>query len=103
MIAAVGGFLTFLGWQEMRVKPLKIQKSLFCDESREQTRAEYAPLVQAAERRENQRLALVIQTICATGIQVSELRYITAEAVRSGRAEVSNEDKRRTIFLPAKL
>lgn len=103
MLAAVNGFLNFMGWRECAVKLLKIQKSLFCDEHRELTRAEYARLVRAAERLENERLSLVIQTICATGIRVSELRFITVEAVRSGRAEVTNKGKRRAVFLPDKL
>lgn len=103
MLAAVNGFLSWMGWRECAVKLLKIQKSLFCDESRELTRAEYARLVRAAERKKNQRLSLIIQTICATGIRVSELKFITAEAVAAGRAEVVNKGKRRTVFLPAKL
>lgn len=103
MLAAVNGFFAFLGWRGLTVKLLKIQKSPFCDEGKELTRAEYARLVRAAERRENERLALVIQTICATGIRVSELRFITVEAVRTGRAEVTNKGKRRAVFLPDKL
>lgn len=103
MLAAVNGFFAFLGWRGLAAKLLKIQKSPFCDEGRELSRAEYARLVRAAERRENERLALVIQTICATGIRVSELRFITVEAVRSGRAEVTNKGKRRAVFLPDKL
>ena len=103
MIAAVNGFLRFMGWRECAVKLLNIQKSLFCDESRELTRSEYARLVRAAEQDGNQRLALVLQTICATGIRVSELRFITVEAVQTGRAEIVNKGKRRTVFLPDKL
>ena len=71
--------------------------------SRELTREEYARLVRAAEREGNQRLSLMIQTICATGIRVSELRFFTVEAVRAGRAEVCNKGKSRTVFLPGKL
>ena len=103
MIAAVNGFFKFMDWRELTVKPLKIQRSVFCDEHRELTREEYARLVRAAERKENQRLALILQTICATGIRVSELKFITVEAVQRGRAEVSNKGKRRTVFLPDKL
>lgn len=103
MLAAVNSFLAFLGWGECRVKLLNIQRTLFRDERKELTRAEYARLVRAAERKENWRLSLVIQTICATGIRVSELRFITVEAVRTGRAEVTNKGKRRTVFLPDKL
>ena len=103
MLAAVNGFLSWMGWRECAVRLLKIQKSLFCDESRELTRAEYARLVRAAERKKNQRLSLIIQTICATGIRVSELRFITVGAVAAGRAEIVNKGKRRIVFLPAKL
>lgn len=103
MIAAVNGFLAFMGWNDCKIKLLKIQKTLFCDEGKELTRAEYARLVKAAERQENQRLSLIIQTICATGIRVSELKFITVEAVATGRAEIFNKGKRRPVFLPAKL
>ena len=102
-LAAVNGFLTFCGLNELRLRKLKIQKALFLSEDKELTKAEYVRLVQAAERAENERLSLVIQTICATGIRVSELRFITAEAVQCGRAEVSNKGKRRAVFLPDKL
>lgn len=103
MLAAVNGFLRFMGWRECAVKLLNIQKSPFCDEGRELTRSEYVRLVRAAELDGNRRLALVLQTICATGIRVSELKFITVEAVQTGRAEISNKGKRRTVFLPDKL
>ena len=103
MLAAVNRFLAFCGLGDLRLRKLKIQKSLFLSEDKELTRAEYVRLVQAAQRQENARLSLLIQTICATGIRVSELRFITAEAVQSGRAEVSNKGKRRAVFLPDKL
>ena len=103
MIAAVNGFLRFMGWRECAVKLLNIQKSPFCDEGRELTRSEYVRLVRAAELDGNRRLALVLQTICATGIRVSELKFITVEAVQTGRAEIANKGKRRTVFLPDKL
>ena len=103
MLAAVNGFLAFMGWDDCKIKLLKLQMALFCDEGKELTKAEYARLVRAAERQENQRLALILQTICATGIRVSELRFITVQAVQTGRAEISNKGKRRTVFLPAKL
>lgn len=103
MLTAANGYLRFYGWCELAVKLLRVQKSLFADESKEMTRAEYARLVQAAQRKDNERLALVIQTICATGIRVSELRFITVEAVQTGRAEISNKGKRRLVFLPEKL
>ena len=103
MLAAVNGFLTFAERKDLAVRPLKIQKSLFTDESRELTRAEYARLVTAAGQRHNERLSLVMQTICATGIRVSEVQYITVEAARAGRAEVALKGKIRTILIPSKL
>ena len=103
MLAAANGFVKFMGWSTLAVKPLRVQRALFLDESKELTRAEYERLVRAARRRENERLALVMQTICATGIRVSELRFITVEAVYSGKAEISNKGKRRIVFLPREL
>ncbi len=92
-----------MGWNDLTVKPLKIQKAMFRDESRELTQDEYKRLVHAAESAGNRRLSLVLQTICATGIRVSELQFITVDAVRIGHTEISNKGKRRTIFLPDRL
>lgn len=103
ILAVVNGFFRFMGWKDIAVKLLKIQKALFCDERRELTRAEYARLVSAAQKVGNERLSLVMQTICATGTRVSELRFITVEAVTTGRAEICVEGKRRTVFLPGRL
>lgn len=103
MLAAINGFLRFMGWSDMIVKLLKIQKSLFRDEEKELNYQEYEKLVQVANRRGDLRLSLLIQTICATGIRVSELKFITVEAVRKGKTEVFNKGKRRIIFLPEKL
>ena len=103
MLAAVNGYLKHFGWGALCVKPLKIQHSLFLEENQELTRAEYTRLVHAAQRKRDERLALVIQTICATGIRVSELRFITVEAVQAGRAEIDNKGKRRYVFLPERL
>ena len=103
ILAAVNGFFRFMGWKDIAVKLWKIQKALFCDERRELTRAEYARLVSAAQKVGNERLSLVMQTICATGTRVSELRFITVEAVTTGRAEICNKGKRRTVFLPGRL
>ena len=103
MLTAVNGCFRFLGWKELPVKLLRLQKNLFLEESRELTRQEYVRLVSTARCRGEQQLSLVIQTLCATGIRVSELRFITVEALRRGRAEVSNKGKRRIVFLPEKL
>ena len=102
-LAAVNGYLNYFGWNELGVKPLKIQKSAFLDEKKELTRGEYCRLVEAAEKKENERLALVLQTLCATGIRVSELKFITVAAIQSGRAEIRSKGKFRLVFLPEKL
>ena len=103
MVAAVNQFFTFLGWEDCKVKALKIQRKLFRDDRRELTREEYQRLLDAAHGLGRERLALLLETICATGIRVSELRYITCEAVRRGRAEISLKGKVRTILLPGRL
>lgn len=103
MLAAVNSFFQFMDWPKLSVRPLKVQRPLFCDESREMTRTEYVRLVNAAQRQGNERLSLLLQTICATGIRVSELRFITVDAVNLGRTVVTNKGKRRTVFLPGKL
>ena len=102
-LAAVNRFLVFLGWPAFRVKPLRIQRRLFRDDSRELTRPEYLRLLETARTQGRERLALLMETICATGIRVSEVRYITVEAVRQGRAEVALKGKIRVILLPGKL
>lgn len=103
MIAAVNSYLTFRERPELRIRPLKIQRQLFCSAQKELTRAEYQRLVCAARSEKKERLTLVIQTLGGTGIRVSELRYITAEAVRTGKAEVNCKGKRRAVFLPGSL
>ena len=103
MLAAANGFLVFCGWPDLKLKPLKIQREVFCREDKELTRDEYMRLVNAAKREGNERLSLLLQTICATGIRVSELQYITIETLHSGRAEVNCKGKQRAVFLPEKL
>lgn len=103
MLAAINSFVTWLGHPELKVKLLKIQRALFFKPEKELTQEEYVRLVNAANRSGNERLSLVIQTICATGIRVSELKYITVESVRTGRAEVNCKGKRRTVLIPEKL
>ena len=103
MVAAVNQFFTFLGWEECKVKALKIQRRLFRDDRRELTREEYQRLLDAAHGLGRERLALLLETICATGIRVSEVKYITVEAAHAGRAEISLKGKLRTILLPGKL
>lgn len=103
MLSALNSLFTFLGCEEYRVKFLKIQRKLFRERSRELTKEEYRKLVTAAKSLGKERLALLIETICATGIRVSEVRYITTEAVRRGRAEIFLKGKIRVILLSAKL
>ena len=103
MLASLNSLFTYLGWTELRVKSLKLQQQVFCPEEKELTRAEYERLCRAAEKKRNERLYLILQTICSTGIRVSELPYITAEAVRDGKAEVALKGKIRTVLLPGDL
>ena len=103
MVAAVNRFFTALGWEDCRVKALRIQRRLFRDDRRELTREEYERLLTAAHGLGRERLALLLETICATGIRVSEVKYITVEAAHAGRAEISLKGKLRTILLPGKL
>lgn len=102
MLAAINGFFRFMDWS-IKVKFLKIQRQLFRDISRELTRPEYDRLLTAARESGQERLALIMETLCATGIRISELRYITVEAARAGRATISLKGKIRTILLSTKL
>ncbi len=102
-LVAANGFFSFFGRYDLRMKLLRIQKEIFAKEEKELTKGEYIRLVQATERKGNMRLSLVIQTICAAGIRVSELQYITVESLKKGRAEVNCKGKRRVIFLPMDL
>lgn len=102
-LAALNGFFHFLGWEECRAKFLKIQRRIFRDPARELTRADYNKLITAARNRGKERLALTMETICATGIRVSEVQYITVETARTGRAEISLKGKIRVILLSSKL
>lgn len=103
MLAAINSFFRFAGWDECRVKFLKIQRRMFREQAKELTRAEYASLLDAARALDRERLALLMEAICATGIRVSEVQYLTVEAARQGRTEISLKGKIRTILLPGKL
>ena len=102
MLAAINGFFRFMDWG-IRVKFLKIQRQLFRDPAREMTREEYTRLLTTARETGQERLALIMETLCATGIRISELRYITVEAAKDGRATIALKGKIRTILLPTKL
>ena len=99
MIAGINCLLEFLGWQDLRVKSVKLQKQIYCPEEKELTKAEYTRLCKPAEKNQNSRLNLIIQTICGSGIRVSELQFITVEAVKSGDATVSCKANTRSVFI----
>ena len=103
MIAAMNCFLRFCGWHDMCVKQFKMQRQVYCSEEKELTRAEYIRLLEAANAKHNERLNLIIQTICGTGIRVSELQYITVEALHNGEAIVNCKGKNRRVFIVPEL
>ena len=103
MLIAVNRFFDFMGWDDCKVNTLKLQKRLFREEKRDLTKEEYGRLINTAVVNGKERLALLMETICATGIRVSEVQYITVEAAQQGRTEISLKGKIRTILLPGKL
>ena len=102
-LAAINGYLAFIGADEYKVHLLKVQRKAFIAENRELSAAEYKRLVNAADASGNDRLSLVMQTICATGIRISELSYITVDAVKERRMEIRLKGKSRTVIIPSKL
>lgn len=103
MLASLNSIFAFLGWADCRVKSIKLQRQIYCPEEKELTKAEYMRLVNTAKQKSNERLSLILQTICGTGIRVSELQYITVEAVKRGEAVVSLKGKTRTVFIVKEL
>ena len=103
MLASINSLFSFLGWHDLRVKSLKLQQQVFCPEEKELTKAEYARLCKTAERKHNERLNLILQTICGTGIRVSELQFITVEAVKNGEAIVNCKANTRAVFIVKEL
>ena len=103
MLASINSLFLFLGWHDLKVKALKLQKQVYCPEEKELTKAEYTRLCRTAERKHNERLNLILQTICGTGIRVSELQFITIEAVKHGEAVVRCKGKTRAVFIVREL
>lgn len=103
MLASINSLFAFLGWHDLKVKSIKLQQQVFCPEEKELTKAEYARLCRTAERKHNERLNLILQTICGTGIRVSELQYITVEAAKCGEAVVNCKAKTRSVFIVKEL
>ena len=103
MLSALNSFLEFMGWTQCRVKLLRIQRTPFRKQERDLQQKEYERLKRAAGRKGKERLTLLMETICGTGIRVSEVRYITVEAARGRKAEIFLKGKVRVILLPDKL
>ena len=99
MLASLNSLFVFLGWEDCKVKSIKFQRQIYCPEEKELTKAEYMRLVKTAKQKGNERLNLILQTICGTGIRVSELQYITVEALKNGKAVVSLKGKTRSVFI----
>lgn len=102
-LSSLNTFFNFMEWYDLRVKNLKIQRQMFVSADRELTKSEYDRLLQAAKQKKSRRLYLLIQTICSTGIRVSEVRYVTVEAVARGIACINCKGKCRQVFLPKQL
>ena len=103
MLASINSFFSLFGWNDLKVKSLKLQQQIYCPEEKELTKAEYTRLCKAAQRRHNERLNLILQTICGTGIRVSELQFITVEAAKCGEAVVRCKGKTRAVFIVREL
>ena len=103
MLTSLNSMFSFLGWNDCKVKSIKLQRQIYCPEEKELTKAEYMRLVNTAKRKGNERLNLLLQTICGTGIRVSELQYVTVEAVKKGEAMVSLKGKTRSVFIVREL
>lgn len=103
MLAAANTYFRFMGWDELKLKSIRLQRRFFRENERELTKAEYQLLMETAKKRGDERLALLMETICATGIRVSEVPYITTDAIKKGRALISMKGKLRTILIPAQL
>lgn len=102
-LSSLNAFFAFAQWYDMRIKILKIQRQIFSSEDKELTKAEYERLLTAAKNKKNQKLYYLMQTICSTGIRISELCYITTSAVKSGQATINCKGKMRVVILPKEL
>lgn len=103
VLSSLNSFFEFNGWHGLKVKMLKIQKQIFAERSKELTKAEYERLLSAATEKNDRRLYYLMQTICSSGIRVSELSAITAEAVNAGKATINCKGKMRVVILPKEL
>lgn len=103
MLSSLNAFFVFMGWYDLKVRTLKIQRRIFADQAKELSKSEYERLLLAAKNKQKIRLYYLIQTIASTGLRVSEIKYVTCEAVRQGQAVINCKGKIRQIFLPKKL
>lgn len=103
MLAAVNSFLRFINRSDLSIRQFKIQKKAYCSATKELSQEEYFSLIKTAEDRKKERLSLLIQTICSTGIRISELAFITMEGVKKGEIVVSCKGKIRTVFIVSAL
>lgn len=103
VLASLGSLLSYLGWTDCKVRAIKTQRQVYCPEEKELTREEYLRLVSTSQKKGNERLQMLLQTICGTGIRVSELRFITVEAAQRGEAVVTCKGKTRRVFIVKKL
>lgn len=103
VLSSLNSFFIFNEWHDLKVKTLKIQKQIFVNKNKELTKVEYEKLLTAAKQKKNQRLYYLMQTICSAGIRVSELKFITVDAVRNGQATINCKGKMRIVILPKQL
>ena len=103
MLSSVNALFEFLDRNDLKVKTIKMQRSVYCPEDKELTRAEYQRLCAAAKMKKNNRLELIIETVCSTGIRIGELKYITVESAKRGEAVVTLKGKTRFVFIPKEL
>ena len=103
VLSSLNSLFVFMNWHDLKVKTLKIQRRIFADKEKELTKSEYERLLNAAKDKKNERLYYLMQTIASTGLRVSELKYVTCEAVRQGQAVINCKGKIRQIFLPKQL
>lgn len=103
VLSSLNSFFEFNNWYELKVKMLKIQKQIFAQNDKELSKTEYERLLDAAKAKSNQRLYLLMQTICSSGIRVSELQYVTVEAIKLRKATINCKGKMRIVILPKEL
>ncbi len=102
-IAALNSYLKYIGRPDLMLNPLKIQRQIYEPADKELTRREYDKLIRAANINGQEKLSLIIQTICSTGIRISELQYISVESLKEGKTLVTNKGKSRVVFIPTQL